>query len=510
MSSLKWVPAATPSSLATARADGVLTFRLRIRACFAARNTRLSGSAPRAAWSRGAWIWEGPRGEPAAPPHPAGRCCARRASAHAHPAAVPRPCPADQRPRQSGAQAAAAAQVPPTGRRRRGRTCAGSPRRRQRTAERSEGVLYARGRPAVCSRGLVDDLCRKYVHPGAALGQRRAAAVGGAGQICAAYALSLRALRRGGAPAALAHKLRRQGPPPRFASRRRARCGRGQAVRATKAPGTRRTGLGDGFADPARRRERAGGSSGRVLFAPGRPVVCKRGLLPAAHGLSGDAGRCLRLRTTDAAVWRAVGQFWTAVAAGGHRGRTVAAGGKHTRVCRRIWSAFLVSHQHFCALLAVCLADIRAASAGGGAGMAPWPVLMTMRLAAEMMEGALNAPGQPLSPECRSTIYLFAPARLLSSTGSVGLQPGAGLREAHASSGRHPGRVVPTVLPIIHGRSRLAADGNRHTRQVRLPRLQCHTTLLEGTFYRPRDGGACQICLAEAVQQRCLGTQVAS
>ena len=59
------------------------------------------------------------------------------------------------------------------------------------------------------------------------------------------------------------------------------------------------------------------------------------------------------------------------------------------------------------------------------------------------------------------------------------------MREAHASSGRHPGRVVPTVLPIIHGRSRLAADGNRHTRQVRLPRLQCHTTgtLLEGTFY---------------------------
>ena len=212
MSSLKWVPAATPSSLATARADGVLTFRLRIRACFAARNTRLSGSAPRAAWSRGAWIWEGPRGEPAAPPHPAGRCCARRASAHAHPAAVPRPCPADQRPLQSGAQAAAAAQVPPTGRGRRGPTCAGSPRRRQRTAERSEGVLYARGRPAVCSRGLVDDLCRKYVHPGAALGQRRAAAAGGAGQICAAYALYLRALRRGGAPAALAHKLRRQGP----------------------------------------------------------------------------------------------------------------------------------------------------------------------------------------------------------------------------------------------------------------------------------------------------------
>ena len=46
MSSLKWVPAATPSSLATARADGVLTFRLRIRACFAARNTRHGAGRP--------------------------------------------------------------------------------------------------------------------------------------------------------------------------------------------------------------------------------------------------------------------------------------------------------------------------------------------------------------------------------------------------------------------------------------------------------------------------------
>ena len=162
MSSLKLVPAATPSSLATARADGVLTFRLRIRACFAARNTRLSGSAPRAAWSRGAWIWEGPRGEPAAPPHPAGRCCARRASAHAHPAAVPRPCPADQRPLQSGAQAAAAAQVPSTGRQEaRGYLCGlpstpaadcrelgGSPLR-----ARPPGRLQARA-PACCPRAL--------------------------------------------------------------------------------------------------------------------------------------------------------------------------------------------------------------------------------------------------------------------------------------------------------------------------------------------------------------------
>ena len=150
-----------------------------------------------------------------------------------------------------------------------------------------------------------------------------------------------------------------------------------QAAAAAQVPPTGRRRRGGTCTYCARRRQRAGGSSGRVLFAPGRPVVCKRGLLPAAHGLSGDAGRCLRLRTTDAAVWRAVGQFWTAVAAGGHRGRTVAAGGKHTRVCRRIWSAFLVSHHHFCALVAVCLADIRAASAAGGAGMAPWPVLMT-------------------------------------------------------------------------------------------------------------------------------------
>ena len=218
MSSLKWVPAATPSPPATARADGVLTFRLRIRACFAARNTRLSGSAPRAAWSRGAWIWEGPRGEPAAPPHPAGGCCARRASAHAHPAAVPRPCPADQRPLQSGAQAAAAAQLPPTGRRRRGSICA----------------------------------------------------------------------------------------------------------------------------DPARRRQRAAESSERVLCAPGRPAVCKRRLLPAVRGLSGEPEGVGRLRTNDAALCRALCRFRTAAAACGHGGRAAAAGAQDVRVCRRIRSPFLV------------------------------------------------------------------------------------------------------------------------------------------------------------------------
>ena len=117
---------------------------------------------PGAAWSRGAWIWEGPRGEPAAPPHPAGRRCARRASAQAHPAAMPRPCPADQRPLQSGAQAAAAAQVPSTGRQEaRGYLCGlpstpaadcrelgGSPLR-----ARPPGRLQARA-PACCPRAL--------------------------------------------------------------------------------------------------------------------------------------------------------------------------------------------------------------------------------------------------------------------------------------------------------------------------------------------------------------------
>ena len=222
MSSLKWVPAVTPSSLATARADGVLTFRLRIRACFAARNTRLSGSAPRAAWSRGAWIWEGPRGEPAAPPHPAGRCCARRASAHAHPAAVPRPCPADPRTLQSGAQAAAAAQVPPTGRRRHGGT----------------------------------------------------------------------------------------------------------------------------YADPARRRQRAAESSERVLCARGRQVVCKRRLLPAARGLSGEPEGVGRLRMNDAALCRALCRFRTAAVDRGHGGRA-AAGGQHTRVCRRTRPPCLVSSKRY-------------------------------------------------------------------------------------------------------------------------------------------------------------------
>ena len=210
--------AVTPRPLWAARADGAPTFRLRIRACFAARNTAYRARRP------------GRRGA-------AGRASGRdRAGglprshipwAGVAPVAplrtrIPPLCPAvvhpDQRPKQSGAQVAAAAQVPPTGRRRRGGTSADSPRRRRRTAESSEGVLYARGRPAVCSRGL----------------------------------------------------------------------------------------------------------------------------LPAAHGLSGEPEGVGRLRTSDVALCRARCQFMTAVAACGHGGRAAAAGGQHIRVCRRIRSPFLV------------------------------------------------------------------------------------------------------------------------------------------------------------------------
>ena len=148
--------------------------------------------------------------------------CARRASAQAHSTTVPRPCPADQRPLQSGAQAAAAAQVPPTGRRRHGGTCADSPRRRQWSAESSEGVIYA----------------------------------------------------------------------------------------------------------------------------PGRPAVCKRGLLPAARGLSGEPEGVGRLRTSGAALCRALCHFRAAVAACGNGGRAAAAGGQHTRVCRRIRCPVLVLRTH--------------------------------------------------------------------------------------------------------------------------------------------------------------------
>ena len=108
------------------------------------------------------------------------------------------------------------------------------------------------------------------------------------------------------------------------------RCAGGTAA---EAPETRRAGLGDSFPNLARCRQRTGGSLGRVLNVRGRPAVCKRRLVAAAHGLSNDAGGVGRLRTNGAAVWRALGQFGTAVAASGRGGRTAASGGKHICVC---------------------------------------------------------------------------------------------------------------------------------------------------------------------------------
>ena len=51
----------------------------------------------------------------------------------------------------------------------------------------------------------------KYVPPGADLARRRGAAEGGAGRVCAVGTPRPRTLRRGGAPAALAHRHRRWG-----------------------------------------------------------------------------------------------------------------------------------------------------------------------------------------------------------------------------------------------------------------------------------------------------------
>jgi len=51
----------------------------------------------------------------------------------------------------------------------------------------------------------------KYVPPGAELARRRGAAEGGAGRVCAVGTPRPRTLRRGGAPAALAHRHRRRG-----------------------------------------------------------------------------------------------------------------------------------------------------------------------------------------------------------------------------------------------------------------------------------------------------------
>ena len=222
MSSPKHVPAATPSSLATVRADGALTFRLRIRGRVCTAKWCLGRRARAAPWSRGGRRWKGLRRLRAAPTH-----------------AAPR-----RRPR-----------------------CARAPART-------------------------------------------------AGPRCASPA--------GGTPAAM-------------------RCAGGTAA---EAPETRRAGLGDSFPNLARYRQRAGRSLGRVLNVRGRPAVCKRRLVAAAHGLSNDAGGVGRLRTNGAAVWRALGQFGTAVAAGGHGGRAAASGGKHTCVCRRIRCPFLVFRTH--------------------------------------------------------------------------------------------------------------------------------------------------------------------
>ena len=221
-SSLEYATAATPSPLATARADDALTFRLRIRSASARGNTCLRRRARPAPLSRGGRRWKGLRRLRAAPTHAA-------------------------------------------------------PRRRPR-----------------CARAPAQT----------------------AGPRCASPA--------GGTPAAM-------------------RCAGGTAA---EAPETRRAGLGDSFPNLAQCRQRTGGSLGGVLNVRGRPAVCKRRLVAAARGPQTTPGGVGRLRTNGAAVWRALGQFGTAVAAGGHGGRAAASGGKHTCVCRRIRCPFLVFRTH--------------------------------------------------------------------------------------------------------------------------------------------------------------------
>ena len=114
------------------------------------------------------------------------------------------------------------------------------------------------------------------------------------------------------------------------------------AAAAAQVPTTGRRRRGGTCTYCARRRKQAAESPGRVLYAPGRPAVCKRGLLPAARGLSGEPEGVGRLRTSDAALCWALCHFRAAVAACGHGGRAAAAGGQHTRVCRRIRCPVLV------------------------------------------------------------------------------------------------------------------------------------------------------------------------
>ena len=115
-----------------------------------------------------------------------------------------------------------------------------------------------------------------------------------------------------------------------------------QVAAAAQVPTTGRRRRGGTCTYCARRRKQAAESPGRVLYAPGRPAVCKRGLLPAARGLSGEPEGVGRLRTSDAALCRALWHFRAAVAVCGHGGRAAAVGGQHTRVCRRIRCPFLV------------------------------------------------------------------------------------------------------------------------------------------------------------------------
>ncbi len=127
-----------------------------------------------------------------------------------------------------------------------------------------------------------------------------------------------------------------------FASCRYARCDALCGGMRGGGAGARRTKLEDGFADSVQSWLRTAESLRRVLYARGRPAVCSRGLVAAAHGLSGEPEGVGRLRTSDAASCRARCQFRTAVAACGHGRRAAAAGGQYIRVCRRIRSPFLV------------------------------------------------------------------------------------------------------------------------------------------------------------------------
>ena len=170
---------------------------------------------------------------------------------------------------------------------------------------------------------------------------RRGAAGRESGKVRAGNLPRLRAPRAG---AALAAPLRKRIPPlcPALVQLTNDRCNPVRRLqprrRCLQRVGRRRGGT---CVDSPRRRQRTAESSEGVLYARGRPAVCKRGLLPAARGLSGEPEGVGRLRMNDAALCRALCRFRTAAVDRGHGGRA-AAGGQHTRVCRRIRSPFLV------------------------------------------------------------------------------------------------------------------------------------------------------------------------